>query len=361
MKKFLAVVIFFLGMILSGCDYTSKPARGLEDEIIVFADSVEYEELKHPLMQVFEKEILTPQPEKFFLLKRMDISQLSKYQNRKNIVIVAPLNSKSKTAGYVRSSIDSSARDKFYRGELGYLLKNSLWAKGQLVAIISAKNLEELEFSILKNGENLVYAFQKASDDRMRQSLYNPRFEKMDSEGKFLKSYGWTIYVQADYTLAKNDSANNFVWLRRSPNSDMERWIFIHWIENATSEWLNKDSIFAIRNRLTQKFFRTTDDKEFVTLSSELPSVSEINFNGRYALFTQGLWEMTDKFMGGPFVSYTLLDEKSKRLYMIDGAIYAPKYYKRNLIQQVDVILQSFFTREELSKDRIETLLDAVE
>jgi hypothetical protein len=46
---------------------------------------------------------------------------------------------------------------------------------------------------------------------------------------------------------------------------------------------------------------------------------------------------------------------------MIDGSIYAPKYYKRNLIQQMDVTLQSFMTAEELSQDRRDALLSAVE
>ena len=46
---------------------------------------------------------------------------------------------------------------------------------------------------------------------------------------------------------------------------------------------------------------------------------------------------------------------------MIDGSIFAPKYYKRNLIQQVDVTLQSFRTETELSDERKEELLDAIE
>ena len=65
--------------------------------------------------------------------------------------------------------------------------------------------------------------------------------------------------------------------------------------------------------------------------------------------------------MGGPFVNYTFYDEKSKRLYMIDGSVFAPKYFKRNLIQQMDVTIQSFLTKGELNKDRLEDLLDALD
>ena len=135
----------------------------------------------------------------------------------------------------------------------------------------------------------------------------------------------------------------------------------IHWIDNASPAYLNADSIRAIRNRMTEKFYRTTDDSSYVIIAKNYYMTSEVNFNGRYALLTQGLWELNTKGMGGPFINYTFFDEKTKRLYMLDGSLYAPKYYKRNLIQQMDVTLQSFLTKAQLSKDRIEDLLDAAE
>ena len=169
------------------------------------------------------------------------------------------------------------------------------------------------------------------------------------------------IYVQADFKLAKNDKEDKFVWLRRSPGSDMERWIFVHWIDNATPEYLNADSIKSIRNRLTEKFYQTSDDSAYVVIADSFYTTSEVNFNNRYALYTQGLWDLNIKGMGGPFVNYTFYDEKSRRIYMLDGSIYAPKYYKRNLIQQIDVILQSFLTRDEISKQRADDLIDDID
>jgi hypothetical protein len=141
----------------------------------------------------------------------------------------------------------------------------------------------------------------------------------------------------------------------------MERWIFIHWIDNATPEYLNADSIRAIRNRLTEKYYRTFNDYAYVIIADSFYNTSEVNFKDRYALYTQGLWDINIKGMGGPFVNYTFYDEKSKRVYMLDGSLFAPKYYKRNLIQQIDVILQSFYTKDELSQDRIEDLIDEID
>jgi hypothetical protein len=305
--------------------------------------------------------INTPMPEKLFTLKRVSSNQIEKVQRKKNIVIVAPLNSGSYTSEYIKSITDKEIQKRLETENDFILSKYDLWAKNQLVTVLSAANMQELEFKILKNKDNLLYAYQKQSDARLKESLYAPRYERKAIEGLLLRDHGWVIYVQADYKLAKNDKENNFVWLRRSPGSEMERWIFIHWIDNATPEYLNADSIKSIRNRLTQKFYQTSDDSSYVVIADSFFTTSEVNFNERYALFTQGLWDLNIKGMGGPFVNYTFYDEKNKRLYMLDGSIFAPKYYKRNLIQQIDVILQSFLTKDELTQDRIDDLIDEID
>ncbi len=70
---------------------------------------------------------------------------------------------------------------------------------------------------------------------------------------------------------------------------------------------------------------------------------------------------MTDGTMGGPFVNYVFYDEPTKRIYMLDASIYAPKFYKKKIIQQVDVLLQSFLTKREVHPDKIEDLMDELE
>ncbi|MBT8380304.1 MAG: DUF4837 family protein [Ignavibacteria bacterium] len=361
MKKFLLIkltVVFSL--LLVSCDPSNKPARGFEDDIFVVADSVEYEELKESLTSAFEKEIYTPQPEKLFNLKRISVAKIEKHKNKKNLIIAAPLNSGSRTSDYIKAIVDSSIEAKLETENDFVIYKYDLWAKNQLVSVLSAPTMQELEFKIFQNADNMLYAYQKISDKRLYNNLYNPTYEQMDIEGRFLKNYGWTIYVQADFKVAFDEQEDNFVWLRRSPGSDMERWIFVHWIENASPDYLVEDSIRVIRDRVTKEFYRTSDDSSFVIVAEDYFTVNEINFNNRYTLFTQGLWELNIKGMGGPFVNYMFFDEETNRIYMLDGSVYAPKYYKRNLIQQMDVTLQSFKTKSELSEERIEDLLDEV-
>ena len=112
---------------------------------------------------------------------------------------------------------------------------------------------------------------------------------------------------------------------------------------------------------ITKLYYRSSDDKSYVEVSDNYLTTMEENFNGKYALMTEGLWRMSDKSMGGPFVNYTFYDENTQRIYMLDGSIFAPKYYKKKLIQQLDVMLKSFLTKEELSAERIEDLMDELE
>ncbi len=364
-KKSLPLVLFtFIAIVLivslTACDQKKK-ALGNEDDIYVIADTASYYTLEPALLTVFNKIVYTPQPENLFNLKRFNYDSFEKQKNKKNVLIICPLNTGSELSKYVESILDDKVIDLVMKDSAFFFTKKDLWAKDQLVMIVTGKSDEVIAKNLLLYSENLLYAFQKASDERLFNSLYNEKYEKKDIEAKFLKNYGWLIYVQADFQLAMDKPNDNFVWLRRSPDSDMERWIFVHWIDNASPTLVNSDSIVTLRNKITEKFYRTSDDSTWVEISEDNRSSKEVNFNGFYAIMTQGLWRFKDNSGGGPFISYTFYDEKTKRLYMIDGSIYAPKYYKKRLIHQMDVLLQSFKPKYMVDKDKAEDILSNLE
>ena len=113
MKKIL-IALSLIGFIyfINGCDSSRLPATGFEDEIYVVADSIEYEELKVALQATFEFEINTPMPEKLFTLKRVSSNQINKVKRKKNIIIVAPLNSDSYTSQYIKTIVDKEIQKR---------------------------------------------------------------------------------------------------------------------------------------------------------------------------------------------------------------------------------------------------------
>ncbi len=363
MNKKLFTTVFLLSAIaISSVLFTScggkRDAIGIEDEIIIVADSSDFYELEGVLLQVFEKVIYTPQPENLFSIKRRNYSELGKLKRKKNIVFLAPLDGNSTVAQYIKKALTPDVLSLVETDSAYVFNKYNLWANNQLVMFLTAPTLEKLKMKILGGHEDLLYYFQSISNKRLFKSLYNAKYERKEIEAKLLNDHGWIMYVQADFLLAMDKPEDNFVWLRRAVNTGMERWLFVKWVDNVTPAYLNADSIYAIRNRMTGKYYTTSDNKAYVEIAEPKPKTKEVNFQGRYALMTEGFWRFNDKTGGGPFVSYTFYDEATKRLYMLDGSIFAPKYYKKKLIQQVDVTLQSFKTEAELSQDKKEDLLD---
>lgn len=361
MKKiFLFLFSIVILLVLESCETSYKLAQGAEDEIIIVADSTEFDALKVPLRDIFEKIIYTPQPEKLFNLKRISPNEIEKYKNSKNIILLAPLNSSSVTSKFIKTLIDSSNTLKIDSEHNCMIPRYNLWAQNQLVMILTAPDMHQLELGLVNNKETLLNSFHNISDKRLQESLHDSKYEKRSTEGLLLKSYGWTIYVPSDFALAENEPGENFICLKNSSGKDMVKLLFVYWIDNASPTYLNEDSVRILRNRLANKYYNAPDLSSFVKIGKDNCINDEVTFDGRYSLVTQGLWENA-KGMQGPFINYTFFDGNTKRIYMVDGSINAPDYYKRNLIQQMDVMLKSFKTKAELSQERQNELLKAAE
>jgi hypothetical protein len=359
-KSFPFLLSFVLLFVFESCEHSNKIARGAEDEIIVVADTADFEALKIPLQDIFEKIIYTPQPEKLFNLKRISPHEIENYQNYKNVILLAPLNSSSNTSKFVKALLDSSGTLNKRTDHEFMNPRYNLWAQNQLVMILTAPDLSQLELNLVRNKETLLNSFHNLSDKRLSECMYDPKLEKKGTEGMLLKSYGWTIYVPSDFTIAENEPKENFLCLKNTSGKDMGKWIFVHWIDNASPAYLNEDSVRSIRNRLTNKYYKASGVASIIKIGKDNCINDEVTFDEKYSLVTQGLWENT-KEMQGPFVNYTFFDVGTKRIYMVDGSINAPDYYKRNLIQQMDVMLKSFKTKAELSKEKQDDLLNAAD
>lgn len=354
--NFIIVLLFANLILLSSCAPEKRKAKGMENEIYVVADSAEYYEFEPQLFQIFGKVIHTPRPEHLFDLKRVSVNNIETFQRMKNLIFIAPLDSKSFTSQYISALIDSTVREQVMQDSAFVFNKYDLWAKDQLVMILTSPTSDQLKMNLLKEEENLLYYFRNISDKRLANNLFNPKFERKGIEAKMLFEYDWMMYAQADYQIAMERPEDNFVWLRREVNSEKERWVFVHWIENASPGFLKKDSIYNRRNALAQKYYQLENGDGYVEIADDFLTTSEVNFNGKYALFTQGIWRFSDASGGGPFINYTFYDEETKRIYMLDASLWAPKYRKRSMIQQLDVLLHSFMTAKEVSDSKKEEL-----
>ncbi|MDC0972677.1 DUF4837 family protein, partial [bacterium] len=79
-------------------------------------------------------------------------------------------------------------------------------------------------------------------------------------------------------------------------------------------------------------------------MSTELmipPSIENTEISGMFAIETRGLWRMNGDFMGGPFLSYTIYDEKNDRILTIESLLYGPTAKKRNVVLEMEAMMRS--------------------
>lgn len=74
------------------------------------------------------------------------------------------------------------------------------------------------------------------------------------------------------------------------------------------------------------------------------PQMRMLEIDGRKWIEMSGLWDVENYVMGGPFVSYTTVNQATGEVVTLDCYIYAPKGEKRNMLRELQhfVYLMNF-------------------
>lgn len=355
-----AVVAYAAVQLIDWGEYQLR-AEGDMYEIIVFADSSDFAVLEPVLREALGREIITPQPEQLFVLIREDIENLTRYRRTKNLLIMAPLDGEGQTAQYMNAALSERVKELVMAEEEFLINRYHSNARGQLTMYLTGPTLDHIYNNIMDNADRIFYHFHNFALQREMEGVTRERrYAKAELSEKFLEDYQWAMFIQHDYYLAINNPEKNFVWLRRATPPDMERWIFIHWIEDAEEHQITPQFIRETRDQLTQQFYRTVDDKAYVRIAPEYHELQEVNFKDRYGIKTRGLWRFSDFSGGGPFINYTFYDDETERIYMLDGSIFAPRYEKKKLILQVQALLNTFEPSPDLDEDPIRQVVEEI-
>lgn len=357
---------------LAGCrevrEY-KRPATGKTAEILVVTDTATW---AGPVGEALRQEIgrLTrtlPQPTPLFSLRLQPLTEyhLGQIQRHNGVVFAAPFTDTTAAARYLRAHFDSTGLAALERGGRGIILRPDLWMQDQLVVYATAPDTAALARQIHEAGEELRQAFGALARRRTTQRMFE-RGRQTHVEDEMLEEHGFALNVQHDYVLAKDTTfatpegfPAGLLRLRRLAGQDSWRDLLVYFEQDSTFRRLHPDSALALRDRLTRRLIHGTDDSTFVTVEDRYPEIRPIEADtvalaDRFAIETRGTWYLATEGgrsagMGGPFVNYVFFDETSRRLFMIDGMIFGPRYTfeeKREFLRQMEAIAHTFRTAE---------------
>jgi len=216
--------------------------------------------------------------------------------------------------------------------------KKDLWAAPQRVIKISAPSEAAIIEEFVKYQDTFLELFKEVEIERTNKT-YSTALERPIIQ-KIYKEYDLVLDVPVGFNIAAN--TGRFVWMRREPQK-FSQGLMIYWEDYVDTSQFNPEYIIQKRNKMTKAHIPGPSDGSYMTTSTSIiePEFKRIDLNGYFAVETRGLWEVEGDFMGGPFVSYTTVDEASNRVVTIEGYVYAPNAKKALLLHQVDAILHT--------------------
>ncbi|MCW5910391.1 MAG: DUF4837 family protein [Cyclobacteriaceae bacterium] len=356
MKYF--IFIFFIAAIVACTEPGSKnlpPASGLTGDIFLIMDSLQWKgPLGKTLDSIFSAEMEgLPRKEAIFHMRWIDPRKLNfVLKQRRNLIFAVTLDQATTGARQIRATFTPESLEKI-KADPSLFSQNArdVFAKNQEVLFLFGQTEAELLKHIRANRSRLVEYFNLRERERLTASLFKAAQPKGIAP-MLTKEFNCELKIPFGYQLVQQEP--DFFWVRQiNPYNDKD--IFIARKKYTSQAQFRKDSLIAFRDAVCKKYLFEDPDRPDTYLVTETtvpykPVLTrEINFNNKFAVEMKGLWKTNNLTMGGPFISFALVDEPQGVLYYIEGFIFSPGKDQRELIRELETILYTFKTSNEIT------------
>jgi len=216
-------------------------------------------------------------------------------------------------------------------------VRENLHANNQVVFNVDAPSVDSVISCVYKNKDRIMAHFLMKDRDAIitdyKRLVARPIVERMKEKFKV------DIIIPQPYIL--DVEKDNFVWISRIEGE--KEWGILMWEQpyQRTSQ-LDTDSLIFYMNAMTRRHVPGSRVGSYMADEPLVPpEVKRYYKNDIYSVQLNGLWQMENGFMGGPYVNHTIVDLQRGRLVTAMGFVYYPLREKRQMIRQLEAILYS--------------------
>ena len=225
------------------------------------------------------------------------------------------------------------------------VIKKDLWANGQLIIELRFKS-EKAAISYFKYKNNEVKSILKKFNYSKIQKKFS---EKNTINEKLEKSIA--LKFMAPDGIKLNKKAKNFWWwsmleIQKDQNGshEIQKGIVLYQEDYKNKNQFEKSKILSVKDSLGETYLRGKRDNSFMkTVENEISKTVDTSFylNNKYIKQIKGCWKMENNKMGGPFISYSWLNNKKTKIITAQGYIYAPNFKKLKYLRELEAIIVS--------------------
>ena len=322
-----------------------KPAAmSIMNDIVVVSDEEDWNTMIGDTFQYYFASAfpIMPQPEPFFDLRHFSVEQLNaeplRKQLRTYVVLVNLDDSESATTKMVRKDL---GEDRFLKNRKDGLLKSSVgkdkWARNQIVIYLMGRSEDELVKNIKESFSAVAKRINIHDEDQLKAKIYSSNVN-LGLSKEIKEKYGIDLSLPADYKTVM--SKDNFTWFRKD-TKDATLNLIIKKIAYQDPKDLTTENILSLATDFGLNVDPTNENNNLLINDEDLPIMEYTRkIDDNYTLEVRGIWEMSEDFVGGPFVSYLIHNEKEGTLLNAFTFVFAPGKEKRDLVQQLDYLVK---------------------
>jgi len=342
-----------LTIFLSSCEFSDNPnfkvkptALGIANDIVVICDQDIWDgpigdSIDYYFAGAFP---ISPQPEPIFDLRHFTPKEITDEPLRKELrtyLIIADLDANtSETSNLVKKDLEQSGISNGLNGTNSMItIGKDKWAHGQILIYLFADGFDNLSESIGQHFPTISSRVYQHDAPQLTQSTYS-RGSNEGLSRKVAEYIGLDVDIPFHYKLAKEMEDEGMIWVRKDTRDAALNLVFRK--EEYTSEnQASKEYMKRIRNDFGKNHISSSQANSYMLINDiDLPILEYTKeINGLYTKEYRGIWEMENDFMGGPFITWMIVNQNE--LVYVDGFIWAPGETKRELLQQLDKIASS--------------------
>ncbi len=212
------------------------------------------------------------------------------------------------------------------------VVRYDITAAPQIIMSLQAPSIESATDYVSENRTSLIRGFEMAERDRAVE--YAKTYSVAHIDKAIFETFGVEMKIPRGYTL--RDQSEDMIWVSYEyPVASQGAFIYSYPAELGINS-LSEENLIEARNKFAARIPGPSEGS-FMTTYTEVPqNYRAIRIEGRLWVEMRGWWDVENDFMGGPYVSYTTIDEATNQVFTIDCYVYSPKYGKRNYLHTLD-------------------------
>lgn len=286
---------------------------------------------------------------------KQPVAELMQYEPVYDVIRIMPNNFKSLTKKH-RNIVSVVVDESIAEPQIS--VEYDVTAAPQVFVTIKGHDNASVAQYVSDNRESLMYVLEKAERDRTVN--YARRYYSKTIYELIKQNFGIDVYIPDNFKI--RTSEEDMLWISQEfPASSQGFFIYKYPYEGKQS--LTAEALIKARNRFAQRIPGPADGSYMITVDkiadesgeNYIPYQSEyraIRIGERPWIEMSGLWDVENYFMGGPYVSYTTVNQATNEVVTLDCYIYSPKDEKRNMLRELQhfVYLMDFPTSGAVEK-----------